>query len=348
MKKIAFPLLMASSLFATEPSLEKRVETLEKRAKELRNVKPAVRQKNDFFVTGDFLFWRPSVDGLAYATSTNSSLVGSVQNLHFDWDKGFRVGIGYRMPYDFWEVQANWTHYITAAHGLTANGSNLLFPEWMGNVSPIVNPITDIDGHWYLHWNYIDGEFARFFRATKAIGLRPHFGLRGTFIEERFKSTLHGGQKTGINLAQDTVYYHGFFRGIGPRAGFDSEWGFLKNWSLYANGGTSLLFGDFQMVQQEYQATAAAPSVLSVVASVSDQPELIVPTLDLALGLRWDITTASNRVAIRWNFGWEFNEWFGLNKIKHILSSEAAVIPFIANNENLTAQGLVISARVDF
>jgi len=38
------------------------------------------------------------------------------KNLSFDWDVGLRVGAGYNLPHDDWDIHLTWLRFYTDAH----------------------------------------------------------------------------------------------------------------------------------------------------------------------------------------------------------------------------------------
>ena len=66
---------------------------------------------DSFDVFGEFLYWQSTIGGLelGYLTSVSVPLATSdfeiaTKNLDFDWDPGFRVGIGYYFKIPAWHL----------------------------------------------------------------------------------------------------------------------------------------------------------------------------------------------------------------------------------------------------
>ncbi len=292
-------------------------------------------------------------EGLAFATNITYNPVtsenkGTVENLNFQWDSGFRVGVGYRMAHARWEIFTNWTHFITAADAQVNTSTNYLYPEWATTIQPTApnNLVTYIDARWDLHLNLIDGDLARTFFPVNYLSFRPHFGVRGAWINQDYKTNVSGGKDGSTTIYADNIKMTNDFRGVGFHAAMDTEWTMFRHWSLFGNIGGSLLYGNFQVRRVEQQSTSAQLA-LSTTVDILDEFHQAVPTLDITLGLRWDYTF-SQRAALRFQAGWEFNDFFGQNKFEHLLFSENSTYSFIANDADLTTQGLTVSARLDF
>ncbi len=355
MKNVLIAALLLVSVYASAKNyedIESRLTAVENTLKCKNRVKPGLQNKHSAFATADYLYWLAQEEGLSYATNLTLNSItnerkGKVENLHFQWDSGFRAGIGYRMPHDRWELFANWTHFITAADAQISAFSDYLYPEWATMVEPTsTNLVTYIDARWDLHLNLIDGEIARVFQATNCLSLRPHLGIRGAWIDQSYKTNLSGGQNDATIIYADNIKMNNDFKGVGFRAGVDTEWAVWNHFSLIGNLGGSLLYGNFHVRRVEQQSTSSQIA-LSTAIDILDEFHQIVPTLDITLGIRFDYTFA-RRVALRLQAGWEFNDFFSQNKFEHLLFSENSSYSFIANDNSLTTQGLTVSARVDF
>ena len=132
------PLLHAEvSDSAQMRSLDNRVTALEQRRGAGGMINPSARPQikggADLFIIADFLVWEAHENGLPIAieSQTNNSLThGKVENLDFEWDFGFRVGAGYNLPHDGWDVRLIWLWFNTDADANKhASSSEYLFPS---------------------------------------------------------------------------------------------------------------------------------------------------------------------------------------------------------------------------
>jgi hypothetical protein len=348
MRSTLLSLLLLLSICAfAKNDLETRLTALEKALHCKNRVKPDLQNRHNAFATADYLYWLAQEDGLSYATNLTNGTKGSVENLNFQWDSGFRTGVGYRMPHDRWELFANWTHFITDADAQISSFSDYLYPEWATMVGPTsTNLVTYIDARWDLHLNLIDGEIARAFQATHCLSLRPHVGVRGAWIDQSYKTNLAGGKNGATTIYLDNIDMQNDFQGVGLRTGLDTEWTVWRCFSLFGNISGSLLYGNFQISRVEQQSNSTQIALATII-DIVDAFYQLVPTMDIALGLRFDYTFA-RRVALRLQAGWEFNDFFSQNKFEHLLLNENSSYSFIANDTSLTTQGLTLSARIGF
>src|SRR5579862_8772532 len=77
-----------------------------------------------FFMYGDVLYLKANEEGLEFAGimdapasffTLNSSIEPaantSFRSVNFDWNLGFRVGTGWHIHHDCWDLFAEWMHY---------------------------------------------------------------------------------------------------------------------------------------------------------------------------------------------------------------------------------------------
>jgi hypothetical protein len=369
MLKITHRLLFLGSAFllgqvsgGDPQSVESRLAAIESQLAQKNRIQPQLTAPNVFFADASYIFWKAYEEGLSYAAVDNGSvLTGNLtsSNLKFDWNSGFRVGVGYRMPYDSWEVSATWTRLHSRAHGptLTSNGdiSHLVGSGWLAGVaaSPEDPPLS-ISGHLNIHLNVLDGNIARFFQITPHLGLKPHVGIRGLWVAQSYQVLSSGGDLGvgGVLAGNCSAKTHSHCRGIGMNAGVDTEWEFCKDWSFYGNIGGSLLCTTFKVDGSIYFPEVIPSDDDVNFAFRHTLHTTLVPTADLALGLAWS-HSFENKAALRIQAGWEFNEFFNQNKMTGLFFSVLSVptIPIsngISYSEDLTYQGLTVSARLDF
>ncbi len=320
----------------------------------------AFSKKSTAFVTGEYLYWHPYENGLGYVlqdsianeTSSNRKIAP-----HFQWDSGFRVGIGGRLPHDVWELSVKWTRFLSTAKGqVFGTPGGTLFPQFTVATVPgfaVFAPITEINAKWNLHLNLLDGEIARGFRATQFLILRPHGGVRGAWIKQNYKINTFGGLSvfSSVPVIEDNLSMSIDFKGVGLRAGLDSTWRICYGLSLYGNTAVSLLYGTAPLKAHDVTSFTASPTGIQDTKISQHQ---IKAMLDLAAGIQWAYLFSNKRTALKLAIGWEFNDFFDQNIfLTPILSQGAArgngaSVLALQLHEDLTTQGLVVSARLDF
>lgn len=236
-------------------NLENRVNALEQRrgANGMINppARPVVKDGIDLWIQAEALYMHATEDGVNYGIKQeNSSFFdGTVKNISYDWSWGWRVGAGYNIPHDGWDLMLNYTWF-------RANEDNSSNPDAPENVlqtwtnptlidptssDPIANmPAAHAKGITHLKFDYLDFEMGREFFVSKWLTLRPFVGGRGLWAHRDLKVKYSGGSLSGIKLKEK---FNNRFRGGGLRAGLDSQWGLGMGWSFFGDVAFSLLYG---------------------------------------------------------------------------------------------------------
>ncbi|MES2200488.1 MAG: Lpg1974 family pore-forming outer membrane protein [Chlamydiota bacterium] len=339
-------------------SLENRVNTLEQKKSATNALNPSgrpqVRDGADLFFTADWLIWQAHENGLGYAVKAQtpqpveSALYrSSVKNMEFDWDFGFRLGLGWNTPHDGWDLGINWTWFQDKAkQTLTADADHILLPTTTYNpADATLEGFRSAASKWRLHLNLLDLDLGREFFVSKWMTLRPFISLRSGWIFQN----MHVNYSKGTpSVAQTGAFFEGKsnFWGIGPRMGLNTQWGLGHGISLFGNAGASLLYGFFNL--SSYQNQLFTGSSNDVVSN-TDSVRVGRAISELALGVRWDSMFANDRCHFGIQGGWEHLMFFEQNQFKHFTgSSSASAGSFVSNQGDLTIQGWTISARLDF
>lgn len=354
--------LIASSAFLVAPSLlkgddssgstlqnEERLSSLEKDYQMQSRICPKVNGAYDFFLTGEYLYWRTSSYSLepSILDSAPSTFVLNdyIQNLPFKATSGVRVGLGLRIPRDFWAFSTTWTWLSTSIHRFSSGNPTfeLVYPEWSTNLAPTT--ATTVAGSWKVYFNILDGEVSRYLPITKSLSCIPHMGIRGLWINQKYISTTLNAQTALANaVSSDVIVFKNHFSGVGLVMGMKSEWKVRSHLSFVTNIGGSLLYGSYHITGSD---TLISHGIVNLLTN-KDYTHQVAPTANLSLGLAYDSSFFCDKIAARLQIGWELNDFFGQNKFKHYLAGEDSNISFISNNEDITTQGLVVSGRIDY
>ena len=188
--------------------------------------------------------WAEVITPVAAPTSN------SLAQLNFDWNPGFRVGLGYGMEYDQWDTQLFFTWFHTKGVDHISSVPGAIHSTFIGNFyidnatgAGISGPTyreASID--WTIRFNMFDGELGRNYWVSHALSLRPFVGIKGGWIHQKidtkweFATTPIGF--SAYNLGKENLKNN--FWGIGPSAGVNMRWDLLQRPS-----DTLHLFGDF-------------------------------------------------------------------------------------------------------
>lgn len=349
---------------------------------------PAVRP---YTCDGDYVFtiagfcWNAHEDGLGFAIENNASASASnpinrnpnvlihaeVINPNFKWDLGWKLGFGYNSTRSGWDIGAVWTSYDGKAKAnpeADRDDNKVLLPlysDFVAGGSP--NPIlmaSSINAHWKLKLNMVDLELGREFWNSKYLTIRPHAGLRFLWIDQTYKIE-HRGQSWGpialpqISGLNDFSSMHNHFKGIGVRAGIDTQWLLGNGWSLFGNAAYSLIYGRFNIGQCEYVREALAPFDRIDILETEDHYRSTKAATDLALGVQYSTMFNDCKNSFQLSLAWEHHLFFNQNQLWRVnrvgVFSTASNIPnnageniFIKGRGDLSTQGWTLTARFEF
>lgn len=304
----------------------------------------SVKHSNDLWLNGEILFWQSHMGSLDYGVTSKSTTTiddGHTKNPEFNWDTGFRLGLGYKLPHDKWDIFVNYTYFYSKAHGHAGGDDRVVFPSWASNFGRVVGPFyaNSAKANWHMNLNMGDVELGRTCFAGKWLTIRPFIGVRGLVIDQDYSVEYKGG--TIAPFDEDKVHMDNDFWGVGIRAGVNTLWGLGKGFSIYGNGSAALLSGDFDVHEHE-KLEHADRRIMDIKRDVDN----VVVTADLALGLQWDYMFSKDRYHLGVKLGWEFDLFCDQNKLFNFIGSSPGAINF--QDDDLTFQGLTVGFRFDF
>ena len=333
-------------------NLENRVSALEQRrgASGMINppARPQVKDGADLFVFGDLLVWQPRENGMAVCIinegtnpSTNLS-DADVRNMDFEWNVGFRVGVGYNLPHDGWDMSLTWLRFHGHGHRrVHADSDEVIYPRFTHPADPISDNLTcsKLHAHWKGFLNQLDFDFGREFFVSKWLTVRPHFGLRSDWIWQKLSVDNNRFASSGLDV-DDRFKDHWW--GIGLEGGLNTLWGLGSGWSIYGDVGAAIIYGFHHITQKEKIEGSSGKF-----ENLENSYHISHPILDLALGLRWDHMFEHDRFHIGLHAGWEHHVYFSQNQFLYF-TDDFNTGNFVTNQGDLTFQGWTVGARFDF
>ncbi|MBF8263500.1 MAG: mOMP-like family protein [Parachlamydiales bacterium] len=305
----------------------------------------------------DFLYWQAQNTGFMYGYEIKdpnavaaSNNIGSIMRLPAKWDPGFRIGAGWNTDYDHWDVFAGWTWFrdhATKSRSVTGVTGTLLgfAPMWpnMAASSPVWQ---HVHAGWHMWHNACDLELGRAYYITKHLSLRPHYGLRGGWIHQKFTSSL----TLPMTGSFSQLDFHGKnnFWGVGPRVGIQSNWHFCDNsWSVLGKASTALLLGETR-TRYRSESLATGSTTFLTRHNVKDHFSQVVPNLQLFLGVDWSSCFNCDKYLLGINAGWEVNYYW--NQFNILSMNEAAALAPTAafGNHAVSMEGLTVNLHFDF
>ncbi len=325
-------------------NLENRVNALEQRRGSNGMINPAarpvVKDGTDLWVQVEALYMRPTEDGLGYSIRTKNTTADfpgvHVKNARYDWDWGFRVGAGYNLDHDGWDILANYTWFKDKTHQNVSGG--IVFPTEVHPVNAGAATTQNAKTRLNLWINILDIELGREFFVSKWLTLRPQMGIRALWVNRHY-NTEYSRLVSGSDYE---VHMRNRFSGAGLRGGLNTQWGLGSGWSLFGEVDVALMYGKQRVRQSEELETGDISR-----GSSRNRWMALRSSVDLALGLRWDRLFSDDAYRIRLQLGWEDHIFFDMNQNYRFTNATTKGV-FAGNRGNLSLNGLAFQARFDF
>ncbi len=279
------------------------------------------------------------VSNPATNVSSPESKKGSI--FHPDWkmEPGFKVGLGWLTCIDGWDLSFRYTWLRPNHTKESVKPSDAPTTDFI--LSPIANWVVDVNGltakitsNWKMNINIFDFELGRNFYISKCLYLRPHFGLKGAWFDQK-NDVIAFADPEDANITNSSSYKIDW-AAIGIRSGLDTSWNFSKCFSLYGNVAGSILWGTFDSTKKDLlRSPSTVPSYY-----VENDIKTNKPVFEAALGIRFEDWYCCDNYYLSLELGWEMQWWRGQNQY------------FAPRTEtrlgDLGMQGLTIQARFQF
>jgi len=365
-------LLHASQADTSLNSLTNRIVSLEESLECSPNLNTAARpplsECSNLFITGDFLWWEAHETGLDFVIKNEegTSFInnGKINNPKSPWHPGFRVGLGYNLPHDGWDIYANLMRFYTRGKGDRTEQplGGAMYATWLDphhndRPSPTELELHDAKSLWKLHLNQIDLSLGREFFVSRYVTLRPHLGIRTAWVRQKYAIHYRGhiSDPNAVNFnrlltlgvpTHTQVRMSNRYWGLGPVGGINSQWEFWGGFSFYGDLDLALLYGFFRNDQFQ-KALLSETSQFRI----KNRFHLGRAISDLAAGLRWQSSLGDWEDPYSFNLliqvGWEHHIYYGQNLLfRPVDNSTLGHMP--SNLGDLTLQGWTLSMKFDF
>ncbi len=351
-----------------------RLSRLETQRTVTLSASPRAENGVNLFTFGNVLFWQAHEGSIPIAIETTNPLTtdippaplsvlqhGRVKNIEFKWDVGSRIGIGYDWPRDKMDLSLAWLRFFTNSHrALHADTEEQLYPSQLhpldgnNNLGPQgftpTPSFSNASAHWYGHLNQLDLDLGRAFYVGRWFKLRPHFGIRTTWIQQKLSVSYR--ENLALNLfslpGDDySVRRKSRWWGIGPEGGLDMSLGLGEGFSLCCDVAGAIEYGFHALKRREVDTTVANTGLNGTLVDVGDNFRVSRPIFDLQLGWRWEKKLAQDRCHLTLEMGWEQHVYYSQHQALYFVD-DIEIGSFITHHGDLTFQGWNIAARLDF
>ena len=308
----------------------------------------------DFYVHVDGLAFQAKEEGLDFAIANGTGVAnlplsnGEVMGFssdHDDWDynPGMRVGIGFYLDHDCWNVDFNWTwvNITNYENAYSGSSTGILVPQLLlGDTTggPDISNKT-AGAKWDSSYNTLDLKLAKPYYVSRYVVFSPHFGVRAAWIDQHFSVDYAGslgGAVRAIHHSDNDMW------GFGVRTGLNTDWMLGKGWSLFGNAAASILFSKYS-VEQHLQYGAAPLKGFDLDHDFYQN----TPNFELALGIAWGQYFNKNKYHVGLRAAYEFHEWISLNNIRKFSNGFPNYPSDTVARGNFSMNGFSLSLTLD-
>lgn len=289
MKKLALSsiILLSGFVFADEPCCIPPEKPF-----------PKIQNCRDYNLwgVGEFIYWRFSAPNLAYARSGagNVAVTGTGTSFlpDFDYDPGFRVGMGIKFgPNKAFDIVAYYTWLHSHPKGSVSGSpiTNSFVPNnWLNSATLATNLYTLASLDLNLHFNYAEVQSGYSFGINRYFGLRPYVALT-SYI---FDGDLHAHYEFTTPGAAPAFHInktHGDCDSwsIGPKVGIDFVYHVTENWGLFTNFNITQQITHIEMTSIETDQVPATGANL-VIQNGRLEMNRNIGLFGLEIGPTWD------------------------------------------------------------
>jgi hypothetical protein len=344
----------------------------------------------NFYATGRVLYWQALEENLEIGLISRNDPEGvilgdapfdtfypnkmNVINPHFTYRPGFKLGIGANLDYDHWsaDTEYTWFHSTieTGVKPLPRNMASSLPPngEYLIPIQGAAAALQDISANyvffqdatqsWNVDMDFLDISLARSYYWGTRLTLRPYFGARGAWIRQELNTEMVGST---LYLSGNAEGYDNAFLddtsiswGVGPRAGFESNWLLGYGIRLIGNGSADLLYTRYSLRSDQQLANQASPShysaggaPIATNASISQEIDYLRAHTEFEFGFGWGTYFDHHKWHADFAATYGFQVFWDQNMFRNF-ESVAMQAKSFAPNGNLYVHGMTVSANLNF
>ncbi|MDN3507673.1 MAG: Lpg1974 family pore-forming outer membrane protein [Simkaniaceae bacterium] len=315
-----------------------------KKSVNLTSGNPYVVDKTWFF-DADVLYWHANIDQTEYGArrSTNGNLVQvAPRTIGYDWNFGFKIGVGYYLDHDDWDLFLNTTYFRTRGEG-TASSNTTVIP-WRGNgISANATAPNFGKSVVDLKYNDLVAELGRSYFTSSKLSLRPHWGLKALWANIDQDSRFEGGD---FGTATYRIENLSKMRGFGPRTGLNSSWYLFDRVSIIGNFAFSFIYNNFNLSHRHDQ-----PSVTPQI--VQESKHAFIPAADLYFGLGVGEYFNKRNYYLQAKLGFEMQYFWGMERYYYPYNADntGATSTFMQYNDeiaNVSLSGVTLRISFDY
>ena len=311
-----------SADIATEP-METSQESVFNKMPKQEITPPIVSSGMKIETSADFIWWKTTIDGLEYVASgvhngnisvgaKTSVSGGEIKSASFDYQPGFKIGLGFLFDHDGWDIRAEYTWLNPNTQ---SNSVSLVRDEGLVSSYGIVESagafgsfdLTNGSSAFTHHFNVVDLMLGRDFFVSKWLSLKPQLGAKVSWTKDEYD--LHyTAYYPGLSSTDFALDFKQKMLGAGIRAGMGSFWRISEHFGLYGNLMFSGLWSYFKSSESQEQGSLTT-------CKNKENMQKIVNIVEYGIGLGYATWFCQDACQFSIKAGWEQQIWLGYNNL---------------------------------
>lgn len=279
----------------------------------------------------DALYWTTSetVDWALILSQSPSLEKVTFAGVDFDWDPGFRVGVGVSELCGCWDTQFFYT-YFRASTTNRAKGEKIR-SNFFGPKLSAVGFFQEAKIRTKIDYNMFDWELGRVLYPASCLSLHPMIGLKGGWIHQ----TLDTSWRKTVDILNILIFpvtatedVTNDFWGIGPQGGVNGKWYFTDYFSVVGNFSAAFLWGHWSFSDHYID------SLISNIIVKEKDRNFGAFMLQGLIGLGFDSSCFSLTA------GYEIQDWYNQYQVFDLGTG--------GQSQDLLFQGLTVHIGIEF
>lgn len=304
---------------------------------------PHARVRDFFSIWGSLIYWQArqtymDVALVSYCPAEINDRCGMSWKgakrifIEPDYEPGFKVGAEF--THKEWGTFLDYTSYeIKSSLSRNAHENGFLFARWIQPGVVTDNAVTHLDTCWKLRMNVFNAGMGKKYPWGKHLMLKPHFGASVAGIDQSFKGRFSLIESSLLKVVNKSNSW-----GVGPRAGVEWDWRWVRRFGVIGNVAAGILYTWYDLDLDQW-----SPKDSTVFVHTSDDMEALRVEFEIYAALKYRFLI-SKRVQMYCDAGYDFQVWWNQNMIRWNNDTT-----FVSSPEgNLYLQGFRFSLGMDF
>jgi hypothetical protein len=304
-------------------------------------------------VNASYIYWHASQESMDVAYVDPTAVLAftherAVAFQKFEYNSGFKVGIGLDTNFDGWAGSVEYTRLHQRTHSkheapfVTATGQQIYNnPDWFANMFTTNNAVSEVTSKWKLHFDMLDGVLSRPFYQGRRLTVSPYGGLRALWIEQDLDIHFLGTHKVvGSKSENESESW-----AIGPKFGACSHWLLGAGIRLQGNAAVSVLYTRYDKISHKESGFITDGSQVTDIGGAIEHFNVLRPIIDMGLGLGWGSYFADEKCYVDLSASYEFLYLFHQNVMRELVSTLQNRVDHVGD---LQIHGLTVSGGVYF